>query len=35
MDFVEVLKNIGGVAYGVLLVYIMNRVYTAVEKMKG
>lgn len=27
MDFVEVLKNIGGVAYGVLLVYLIRYTY--------
>lgn len=31
----EILLNIGGIAYGVLLVYIMNRVYTILSQLKG
>ncbi len=30
----EILYNVGALAYGVFLVYLMNRVCNAVEQMK-
>lgn len=30
----ELFMNVGGIVYGVLLVYIMNRVYTVLSEMK-
>lgn len=31
----EILLNVGGIVYGVFLVYLMNRVYTVLSEMKG
>ena len=31
----ELFMNVGGIVYGVFLVYIINRVYTVLSEMKG
>lgn len=31
----ELFMNVGGIVYGVLLVYLMNRVYTVLSQLKG
>lgn len=31
----EILMNVGGIAYGVFLVYLIDRVHTVLSEMKG
>lgn len=35
MELSEIFMNIGGTAFSIFIVYLMNRVYTILNQLKG